>query len=231
MDSGGYYFIWHYIPAVTRKLIPCSSAHFCKVFHIKEALLAIHHPGLKDALIPRTMRPNGPASPSFGCTCSTFTFLNHTQKLDRSGVLFAFLWAFTLGLFELCLSVVRSSGVAPWGGTPLSSAAVKQPPLRWATVQILRFCTCFQDNWHLKGQRWLLTVCPSLAFGSDRVFLFQAVAPALLKSQNYCLSAERGGSASNIFGRHQGKNQKNLSSRKVWVSGLIWTLGAESQSK
>lgn len=29
-----------------------------------------------------------------------------------------------------------------------------------ATVQLLHFCTCFQDNWHLKGRLRLLTVCP-----------------------------------------------------------------------
>lgn len=29
-----------------------------------------------------------------------------------------------------------------------------------ATTQVVHFCTCFQDNRHVKGCFWILTVCP-----------------------------------------------------------------------
>lgn len=45
-----------------------------------------------------------------------------------------------------------------------------------ASVEILQFCTCFLDNWHLKGRLWLLTVCPWPALGfSLKNCLFQPV--------------------------------------------------------
>lgn len=64
-------------------------------------------------------------------------------------------------LLELQLSVLQWSSVAPQGDIRSACRCTK----RWlpgysATVQILNFCTCFQDNWHLKGRLWLLTVCP-----------------------------------------------------------------------
>lgn len=34
--------------AVIHKLITCSSAHLCEIFHIREPLLAIHPPGLME---------------------------------------------------------------------------------------------------------------------------------------------------------------------------------------
>lgn len=64
-------------------------------------------------------------------------------------------------LLELQLSELQRSSVASQGGM-LSFLGVAK---RWlpgcsATVQFLHFCTCFHDNWHLKGRLWLLTVCP-----------------------------------------------------------------------
>ena len=99
------------------------------------------------------------------CFCVFCEFLTYfpwiilKTRIITSGGLCCFYTAFYPPVCLNC-SFQCFSG-APQGGTPLFSGVAK----RWlpgcsVTVQILRFCTCFQDNWHLKRRLWLLTLCP-----------------------------------------------------------------------
>lgn len=84
---------------------------------------------------------------------------------------FAWITAF-IGSVEQC----GSTGWHSPGALLFLGVAKRQLLGCSASVEILQFCTCFLDNWHLKGRLWLLTVCPWPALGfSLKNCLFQPV--------------------------------------------------------
>lgn len=100
------------------------------------------------------------------CECHVYSswIILRMRIITSGGLSAVFHGLLPPSLPELQLSVLQWSSVAPRGGMLLFLGVAK----RWlpgcsATVQILRLCTCFQDNWHLKGRLRLLTVCPSPA--------------------------------------------------------------------
>lgn len=103
------------------------------------------------------------------------------MRIIPSGGLFSLSMVFyPPSLLELQLSLVQWSSVAPQGDIRLAllflGVAKRQLLGCSASVEILQFCTCFLDNWHLKGRLWLLTVCPWPALGfSLKNCLFQPV--------------------------------------------------------
>lgn len=103
------------------------------------------------------------------------------MRIIPSGGLFSLSMVFYPPSFlELQLSLVQWSSVAPQGDIRLAllflGVAKRQLLGCSASVEILQFCTCFLDNWHLKGRLWLLTVCPWPALGfSLKNCLFQPV--------------------------------------------------------
>lgn len=122
--------------AVRHKLITCSSAHLCEIFHIREPLLAIHPRGLMETIIPRKGRPNRPSSSPI-CTFSTFTFQNHTKATNYTVKVVSWLF-FSMSLhppvclncsFQCSSRAVWLHGVArccPWA--LLNSSRAAQPP-------------------------------------------------------------------------------------------------------
>lgn len=103
------------------------------------------------------------------------------MRIIPSGGLFSLSMVFYPPSFlELQLSLVQWSSVAPQGDIRLAllflGVAKRQLLGCSASVEILQFCICFLDNWHLKGRLWLLTVCPWPALGfSLKNCLFQPV--------------------------------------------------------
>lgn len=103
------------------------------------------------------------------------------MRIIPSGGLFSLSMVFyPPSLLEFQLSLVQWSSVAPQGDIRLAllflGVAKRQLLGCSASVEILQFCTCFLDNWHLKGRLWLLTVCPWPALGfSLKNCLFQPV--------------------------------------------------------
>lgn len=113
-----------------------------------------------------------------------FPWITLKMRIITSGGLCCFSWSCTIPLLELHLSVLLWSSVAPRGDIRSAcccscallnaGSPVAQPP-----SEMLHFCTCFQDDWHLKGWLWLLTVCPWPALLKLENCLVQPVAVSL----------------------------------------------------
>lgn len=138
----------------------------------------LHYKHMSEVLILRTFlfKQFAPC-----CISSTFIFswIMLKMRIIPSGGLFfsfhgllppQFAWiAAFIGSVEQC----GSTGWHSPGALLFLGVAKRQLLGCSASVKILQFCTCFLDNWHLKGRLWLLTVCPwpTLGFSFKKLFV------------------------------------------------------------